>query len=135
LALEDIKVHVRFKLFALWTSLMFCYVYGDYFQLYQPGKLQAMLAGKTDLGPVSQQTLLGMSAMLAIPALMAFLSLALPAQTARWANIVLGIVYTGIMLLAIQGSWQFYIFLGVIEIVLTLLIVWQAWSWPKQPAP
>lgn len=135
MALEDIKVHVRFKLFALWTSLMFCYVYGDYFQLYQPGKLQAMLAGKTDLGPVSQQTLLGMSAMLAIPALMAFLSLALPAQTARWANIVLGIVYTGIMLLAIQGSWQFYIFLGVIEIVLTLLIVWQAWSWPKQPAP
>jgi hypothetical protein len=135
LALDDIRIHVRFKLFALWTSLMFCYVYGDYFQLYQPGKLQGMLGGRTDLGPVSQHALLGMSAMLAVPALMAFLSLALPPQAARWTNIVLGVVYTIIMLLAIQGSWQFYIFFGVIEIVLTLLIAWHAWTWPKQTTP
>ena len=49
---EDIRVHVRFKLFALWTSVMFCYIYGDYFELYQPGKLPAMLAGRTALGAV-----------------------------------------------------------------------------------
>ena len=51
--LDDIKVHVKFKLFALWTSVMFCYIYGDYFELYQPGKLPAMLAGRTALGAVS----------------------------------------------------------------------------------
>jgi hypothetical protein len=39
LAFEDIKVHVRFKLFALWSSVMFFYIYGDYFELYQPGKI------------------------------------------------------------------------------------------------
>ena len=27
------------KLSALWASLMFCYVYGDYLGLYVPGKL------------------------------------------------------------------------------------------------
>jgi hypothetical protein len=30
------------------------------------------------------------------------------------------------------GAWEFYVFLGVIEIVLTALIVWYAWKWPKR---
>jgi hypothetical protein len=32
---EDIRVHVRIKLFALWSSVMFFYIYGDYFELYE----------------------------------------------------------------------------------------------------
>ena len=44
--LDDIKVHVKFKIAALWTSVMFCYAYGDIFWLYRPGKLQEMLAGR-----------------------------------------------------------------------------------------
>jgi len=28
--LQDVKVHVKAKLASLWTSLMFCYIYGDY---------------------------------------------------------------------------------------------------------
>jgi hypothetical protein len=131
--LDDIRVHVKFKLFALWTSVMFCYVYGDYFELYQPGKLQAMLAGRTALGAVSQGSLLGMAAVVAIPSLMAFLSLVLPPQVNRWMNIILGAAYTAIMILAIVGSWHFYIFFGLIEITLTSLIVWYAWIWPKRP--
>jgi hypothetical protein len=46
-AFEDIRVNAKLKLFALWSSVMFFYVYGDYFQLYQPGQLQDMIAGKT----------------------------------------------------------------------------------------
>src|ERR1700734_4344197 len=49
-AFEDSKVPVRFKLFALWTSAMFFYIYGDYFELFQPGKLQDMFSGRTPLG-------------------------------------------------------------------------------------
>ena len=33
MACEDIKAHVRFKLFALWSSVMFFYIHGDYFEL------------------------------------------------------------------------------------------------------
>lgn len=131
-ALEDLRIHVKFKLFALWTALMFCYIYGDYFELYQPGKLQAMLAARTALGAVSQGSLLAMSAVMAIPSLMGFLSLVLPPTLNRWLNIIFGVVYTVIMILAIQGSWHFYIFFGFVEIVLTSLIVWYAWTWPKQ---
>jgi hypothetical protein len=29
MVLDDIKVHVKFKLAALWTSVMFCYAYGE----------------------------------------------------------------------------------------------------------
>ena len=131
---EDIRVHVRFKLFALWTSVMFCYIYGDYFELYQPGKLPAMLAGRTALGAVSQGALLGMAAVMAIPSLMGFLSLVLPPTLSRWLNIAFGVIYTVIMVLVIQGGWHFYIFFGIIEIALTSLIVWYAWRWPRQPS-
>ena len=134
MAFEDITVPVRFKLFALWVSVLFFYVYGDYFELYQPGKLQQMLAGKMPLGAISQGVLLGMSAVMVIPSLMPFLSLILPAGVNRWANIVFGTLYTVTMILAIRGGWHFYVFFGVIEIILTLLIVFYAWTWPKQPA-
>lgn len=132
--LEDTKVHVRFKLFALWSSLMFLYAYGDYFELYQPGKLQEMIAGRTALGPVSQGVLLGLAAVMAIPSLMPFLSLVLPRAINRRLNLVFGVAYILIMILAILGSWHFYIFLGLLEIAVTLLIVYYAWTWHRQPA-
>ncbi len=131
-AFEDIKVNVRLKLSALWCSVIFFYIYGDYFQLYQPGQLRDMAVGKTALGAVSQGILLGMSAIMIVPSLMPFLSLVLSVRFARWANIVAGTLYTAIMVLAIRGEWRFYILYGLIEIVLTMLVVWYAWTWPKQ---
>lgn len=121
------------KLFALWSSVMFCYIYGDYFELYQPGKLQGMIAGKTALGTVSQGILLGMATVMVIPSLMAFLSLVLPSKVNRWLNIILGAAYTIVMILAIQGSWHFYTLFGLIEMILTTLIAWYAWTWPRKP--
>ena len=130
-ALSDIKLHVRFKLSALWTALMFCYIYGDYFGLYVPGQLQGMLGGAGPVGPVSQGSLIGTALLLAVPGLMVFLSLALPPRLCRWLNIVLGLFYTAIMLLTMPGAWWFYITLGVIEVALSLWIVACAWRWPK----
>ena len=58
-ALEDVRVPTRYKLSAMWASVMFCYIYVDYFELYVPGKLQGMLDGKiVPLGPVTQGILL-----------------------------------------------------------------------------
>jgi hypothetical protein len=132
-ALEDFKVPVKIKLSGLWASLMFCYVYGDYFGFYKPGKLQGMLEGSMGpLGQVTQNVLLGTSIMMAIPALMVFLSLALKPALARWLNIVFGAFFTVIMLLTMPGAWHFYQFFGVIEVALTLWIMWTAWRWPRQ---
>ena len=129
--LEEATVNVRIKLSGLWASVMFCYVYGDFIGLYKPGKLQMMLGGRMPLGPVSQGVLVGMATVMIVPSLMVFLSLVLPPQVNRWTNIVLGTVYTAIMLLTMPGAWHFYIFFGVIEVVLTALIIWYAWTWPR----
>jgi hypothetical protein len=133
MAFVDIKIHVRFKLFALWTSVMFFYIYGDYFELYQPGKLQDMLSGRMPFGAIFQGALLAMAAVMIIPSLMPFLSLVLPAAVNRWVNIVFGVIYSLIMIVVIRGGWHYYVLFGLIEITLTVLIVWFAWTWPKQP--
>lgn len=131
-SLEDLQVPIKLKLAGLWTSLMFCYIYGDYFGLFQAGNLQDMLQGKMGpLGPATQGVLLGTSALLALPALMIFLSLAMKPTINRWVNIVLGVFYALVMLVSMPGAWWFYLFFGVIEIVLSLLIVWYAWMWPR----
>jgi hypothetical protein len=134
-ALDDIKVHVKMKISALWASVMFCYIYGDYFWLYRPGKLQEMLDGKmAPLGQVTQGVLLGTSVSMAIPAVMIFLSLALKARPNRWVNIVVGVLYTLFVLITMPGAWAFYLFLGSVDMILTALIVWYAWNWPQQRA-
>lgn len=132
--LEDVRIHVRFKLAALWASLMFCYVYGDYFGLYQPGTLRGMLDGRMGpLGLTTQGVLLGTSLLMAIPSLMVFLALVLPAVLCRWIQVVLGTAYALIMLVSMPGAWLFYLFFGAIEVVLSASIVWYAWRWPKTP--
>jgi hypothetical protein len=111
--------------------MMFCYVYGDYFGLFKPGSLQRMLDGMMGpLGPTTQGVLLGTSVLMAIPSLMVFLSLALAPKLNRWLNLGLGLFYTIIMLITLPGAWSFYVFLGLIEMTLSMLIVWHAWKWP-----
>ncbi len=133
--LDDRPVHVRLKLAALWAAAMFCYIYGDYFDLFRPGKLASMLAGRTPVGPTTQGLLLGFAVMMTIPSLMVFLSLVLPPRVNRWANIVVGLIYTAIMAMIVPSAWRFMQFLGLIEIALTLSIVWHAWTWPKEKTP
>jgi hypothetical protein len=133
--LVDVKVGIKLKLAALWAATMFCYVYGDFFRLMQPGKLSAMLAGRTPLGPVTPGLLLGFAIFMSIPAVMVFLSAALSARINRWSNIVLGGAYTFAILATMPGAWSFYLYLGVVEAVLTATITWLAWTWPKTPRP
>jgi hypothetical protein len=131
-SLQDMKIHVKLKLSALWAAVMFCYIYGDYFGLYVPNQLSGMLAGQGPIGPTSQASLVATAVLMAIPGVMVFLSIAMPPRLNRWVNIVLGVIYTGIMLLTMPGAWIFYIVLGAIEVVLTMLVVWYAWRWPRQ---
>jgi hypothetical protein len=78
--LEDIRINVKLKLAALWTIFMFLYIYVDYFHLYMPGALEGILAGRVFVFDVSQAFLLVGLASVTIPALMIFLSVALPTK-------------------------------------------------------
>ena len=132
--LQDFEINVKLKLSALWVSVMFCYIYGDYFALYPPDQIQELIHGKTRLD--EPMKLFAASILMTIPSLMIFLSLALKANVNRWLNIIFGVIFTAIMvLIAISSSgswWTFYIYLAIVESTLTLLIVWFAWNWPRQ---
>lgn len=134
--LEDVEINVKIKLSALWASLMFCYIYGDWLTLFEPGFVEQMIAGKFGpLGPTTQATMLGVAIFITIPAVMVFLSLVLKPQVNRWANIIFGGIYTvAVLTVMLMGPWVYYVFLGIVEMSLTVLIVRYAWKWPEQEA-
>ncbi len=129
--LESPPVPITLRLAGLWASLMFCFIYGDYFELYHPGKLAAMSAGRIGPWEVSQGVLVGTTILMLIPSLMTAACLLLPAALSRVANILFGLCYALVMLLAIQGAWTFYVLFGLVEIALCLGIVWTALRWPR----
>ncbi len=45
--LESPKVNIKIKLAAFWASVTFCYLYGDYFELYTPDKVNSLISGDT----------------------------------------------------------------------------------------
>ena len=124
------KTPVQMKLSALWATLMFLYIYADFFSLYKPGQIEEVMAGRMGPLPVTQGSVLTAAVLMLIPALMVFLSLALKPVVGRWANIILGALYTAVNIGNLVGeTWAFYLLFGVVEMALTLLIVGYAWKW------
>ncbi len=131
--LEDSRVNIKIKLSALWASVTFLYIYGDYFELYVPRKIAGIIDGNSMLD--SPVKLFLASLLLAIPSLMICLSILLKPMLNKWLNSVFGIFFTAIMLLIAVTSiseWRaFYVFYAIVESVLTSLIIWNAFKWPK----
>lgn len=131
--IEDVKISVKMKLSALWVAMMLLYIYADILSLFRPGQIEKMREGLMGPFPVTQASLLIASILMIIPAVMVFLSLILKLKVNRRVNISLGILYTLVNINNLIGeTWVYYIFFGVVEIMLTLLIVWYAWTWGKQ---
>jgi hypothetical protein len=112
---------------------MCLYIYNDYFSMYLPGVITNMSSGRMGpLGLATPRVLVGVSVLLAIPALMILLSVALPAVASRWLNIVFGLAYTVVEALTFLGPAIFYRIVVALEIALTIFIVWRALRWPRQ---
>jgi hypothetical protein len=133
---QDFQINVKLKLSALWASVMFCYIYGDYFALYVPDQLANLMHGDSAMGLTTPLKLVMFSLLMTPPSVMIFLSLALKPTINRVLNIALGLFFTAIMALVVLTSknpWMlFNTVLGCIEMIITLLIVGYAWKWPKE---
>lgn len=131
--LEDYKINIRLKLSALWTAVMFCYIYGDYFELYVPQKVEGLLNGQNMLD--TPMKLFVTTIILTVPALMIFLSLILNPKLTKWLNIGVGIFFTLFTLLVgilSLTEWRaFYVFLSFLESIITTVVVLKAWNWTK----
>lgn len=130
--LEDAKVNLKLKLATLWASFMFLYIYVDYFHLYMPDSLKDILAGKVFVFDISYIFLLIAMIFVAIPTLMIFLSVVLPAKVNRWTNIIVAIVFIPYMLFNLVGeAWVHMYFAAALEVVLLFLIIGYSWNWPR----
>ena len=121
-------VDVRIILSALWVAVEFLYQQGDTQRIYsgdfKPGEL--------DLGGMmSPGTLWMISALtMTIPVVMIILSLILPQNANRWANIIIAIFFFGYSLLGIgryPGAYDK--FLLAVSMAANVLTVWYAWNW------
>ncbi|WP_033958924.1 DUF6326 family protein [Psychroserpens jangbogonensis] len=131
--LENSKVNIKIKLAALWTSVTLCYLYGDYFELYTPDKVNSLITGENNLD--SPTKLLIASMILAISSVMVAASIILKPKLNRILNIIFGTLFTLMMIIIgvySTNEWYlFYVFLAFLESIITALIVWYAWKWPK----
>jgi hypothetical protein len=137
--LDELKVHVKPKLAALWASATLCYLYGDFIAFYSPGAVQMISDGRMGSLRVTQFVLLPIAVVMSFPAVMVVLSLILPAPWSRRFNVVAGTIYTAIIVITMVPAWAgdsyFYLYLGVVEVALTSCAVWYAVKWPKQANP
>lgn len=130
---EDVKINVKIKLAALWTALMFLYIYANIKSLFQPGIIKEIITGEV-AGILITPTLLWVTAILmSIPGIMVLLSLTLKPQANRWINIIVSIFHIGlaIMLMLMLGSWAYSYIYSIGQVVYLLLIIWCAWKWPN----
>jgi hypothetical protein len=127
--LENAGVSVKLRLAIMWAVVMFFYLYNDVFML-----LQGVRSGEgVSENPPDEITLLVYAMIITPSALMPLACIALPATISRWLNIVVGLLYFGVIVWTIlpADTSLFYRFIGIVENIVTLGIIWTAWRWPR----
>lgn len=129
--LDDNKVNVKIKIASLWTSVMFIIIYLDYFHLYMPHTIEDIMKGRVFIFDITQGFLLAAFIMVATPALMIFLSIALSATVNRRSNITIAAINIPLILFNLAGeAWLHMVMGAVIQVILLSLIIYYAWKWP-----
>ena len=126
---------LKVKLSVLWLLEEAAYLAYMTLGSLEPGAIEQVIAGEIDEMQITPELLLLLAILLLAPLAMAFLSLTLKDSINRWANIILGIVFVVLELLALttlSSAWA--ILMTLLKVVFALLIVWYAWRWPKQEA-
>lgn len=129
-------ISVQAKLAAAWTSLMFLVIYIDYFHLYQPGEIDEIRGGFIFAFDISGTLMSIFFVVIAIPALMVMLSMALPPRANRVTNLVVASVYIPIMVFNAAGAtldYAFYYALTIgVEVLILAYILRAAATWPRE---
>jgi hypothetical protein len=131
---DDVRIGVRLKISVLWIAMLLLFAYGDIFGFFAPGQIEEVMAGEISGIEITQAFLLAVSVYIAIASVMVFLSLVLAPRINRWTNILLPILYIVSIVASAIGESAYFWFLSVVEGALLLLIIWYAWTWPRQEA-
>ena len=120
--MEDMKV----KFSTLWIFVMFNMLSADILSFMLPG-----FPGEAGEMQVTQGFMLVAAILMEIPMAMIFLSRVLKYRANRWANIIAGAI-TIAFVIGGGSTTLHYLFIGTLEVVCMLLIIWLSWKWPKQ---
>ncbi|KZN48518.1 DUF6326 family protein [Pseudoalteromonas luteoviolacea] len=131
LPFEDYQINVKLKISALWVAVMFCYVYGDYIEVFVPGVMSEALLVSADRKGI-QYEFFAVALLMSIPSVMIFLTLALKPNFNRKLNIIIpGLFIVLLVSLNLETGWGFYLYLTGLEILLSVMTIRYAWKWPK----
>jgi len=122
--LEDWKI----KISVLWIIMTLAALGMTILHLMEPGVLEGIMAGEVLGMQITPEILLIAAIERLVPLVMAFLSLTLKDSINRWANIIVGIVYTALNLISMIGASAQGILMWASAAVATVLIVWYAWK-------
>jgi hypothetical protein len=128
---EEKKMDMKSKLSTLWIFVALNYLYCDIVSLMDPELLPQYLRGNVNGLEFTPWFLLGAGILVEIFIAMVLLSRVLPYRANRWANIAAGTLMTAVQSATIFVGIPapYYLFFSVIEIAITVLIVWFAWNW------
>jgi len=124
---------LRVKLSALWAARMLSGLQGDSTRLHDPEALKELVAGTTAVR-VTNELLLIMSFVFAIPILMSVLSLTLKDKANRWANRGTGtffVLFDLVFLVLLVWPFSYETVWALMYLVFTALVAWYAWKWPR----
>ena len=127
--MEDWKIKVS----VLWLFMTLAALVMGILMLMEPGVLKGIMAGEVLGEQIGPEILFIAAIERLIPMVMAFLSLTLRDSINRWANIIVGTVYTALNIISMIGVSPQGILMWVSAAVATALIVWYAWK-SKQKA-
>jgi len=131
--LEDWKI----KIAVLWIFLAVGFSALAIVSLMTPGAIEQIIAGEIEGEPITEGLLFLFAILWLIPLTMAFLSLTMKDSANRWANIIVGIVWTALGIIdlgdTLNRGWLTLAFVAFSKTVAAVLIVWYAWK-SKQKA-
>lgn len=123
--LVDPKVNIRSLLAVLWICHFILWIFGDMFTLVQEMGEPATDTVTTYVAPTTA---------IVLTVMVVFSLLGRPGYV-RMANLVVAPVYlllnVGFFVDATEG-WEYY--LGVFYVLFNVLIIWAAYTWPKEGA-
>ena len=122
-------VDTRLKIAALWTAMLFIFVYVDLFSLYRPDVRADLEAGRLFAFDVSQAFLFFTTLYIVLPSLMIYLTLVMSRGINRVLNIALAAVYAVTIVGGAVGEWGYFVLGSAVEAALLAAVVYHAWTW------
>ncbi len=126
----DKKIDKKTILSTLWIVVMLNMLKADILSLYVPGSAEELAKTAAQTGIPITQLMLGGAIMMEISIVMILLSRVLKYGTNRWANIIVSII-TIAFIWGGAVAYPHYLFIGSVETVFLLIIIWQAWAWKE----